>query len=154
MCVKDNGFSAHRSQLADVSMHSMHSPCIKLGLGLSFSHILVKFTKISKFACASRSTYSWVLQYINVIDRRNAHYAEVLNLVWYPDRILLSLVRPYLACRGRYTYSTGILRKLQYITVPMGNVKKWTLELRWNCDNAGGSTWAPPSSTVWPCQHQ
>ena len=41
MCVKDNGFSAHRSQLADVSMHSMHSPCIKLGLGLSFSHILL-----------------------------------------------------------------------------------------------------------------
>ena len=117
-------------------------------------NLVVKFTKISKFACASRSTYSWVLQYINVIDRRNAHYAEVLNLVWYPDRILLSLVRSYLACRERYTYSSGILRKLQCITVPMGNVKKWTLELRWNCDNAGGSTWAPPSSTVWPCQHQ
>ena len=48
MCVKDNGFSAHRSQLADVSMHSMDSPFIKLGLGLSFSHILL--LRVTKFS--------------------------------------------------------------------------------------------------------
>ena len=51
VCVKDNGFSAHRSQLADVSMHSMDSPFIKLGLGLSFSHILLlRVTKFSTHA--------------------------------------------------------------------------------------------------------
>ena len=40
---------------------------------------------------------------------------------------VLNLVRPYLACHGRYSF--GIFRKFQYITVPMGDVKKWTLEL-------------------------
>ena len=37
----------HKSSLADVSMHSMHSPCIKLMLGLSFSHILLGYTLLN-----------------------------------------------------------------------------------------------------------
>ena len=37
----------HKSSLADVSMHSMHSPCIKLVLGLSFSHILLGYTLLN-----------------------------------------------------------------------------------------------------------
>ena len=79
MCVKDNGFSAHRSQLADVSMHSMDSPFIKLGLGLSFSHILLlRVTKFSTHA-VPMAVYTAVPRYLSREVNTNGHiFSEVI----------------------------------------------------------------------------
>ena len=77
MCVKDDGFSAHRSQLADVSMHSMDSPFIKLGLGLSFSHILL--LRVTKFSTHGTAVPMAVRPYISREVNTNGHiFSEVM----------------------------------------------------------------------------
>ena len=115
MCSKDNGFSAHRSQLADVSMHSMDSPFIKLGLGLSFFYILL--LRVTKFSTHGTAVPMAVRPYVYLSREVNTNghiFSEVIIRKKYKSQnsglsnIILYFLRPFLESAWNFFPSMSI----------------------------------------------